>query len=295
MRILKYGLRSKNKNNNSNNNNNNSASFTDLNVLQNDCDGPPYDSGPMPIGERTSSTFASFNIFKKNKLKKLKSAPTSSSMVSLPKNHDFDPDSFDFNLKTFQKRSKKSETSAKPKNSTSYDPKTYEPKTYFKNNSETFKTSESHFKSPLQEKDSSATVKNDVSGCMDLSDREASNEDEGESDQSDDDDDRCVEDDTPNEDTSMGSLGDDTQITRKKRLANRKGTKPSIQSSTRSGVTTSSGCAVTSSMTNSGGVKSTKSQSHHSSGYSSAYSNSNYTSTGRHRASTCSTRKDVKS
>ena len=90
-----------------------------------------------------------------------------------------------------------------------------------------------------------------------------------------------------------GSLGEDKCLKKKRGKKGVNRGKPSIQSSTRSGITTSSGCQVSAS-SNGGAVKgTTKTQSHHSSGYSSAYSNSNYTSTGRHRASTCSTGKVV--
>jgi len=330
MRIFKYGS-SKNKTNNNNNNHaghHNSTSVTDLNA---DDDGPPYDSQPFPIGERTSST-SSWNIFKRNKLKKLKSAPpvgiqSSTSMISLPKNYDaknydqnqkfpknFDPKNFD--AKNFDQKMFDGKSGYEP---TNY----YDQNNNFKNtqNNQTFNSKQTYGKGgqhlPLQEKDSSATIKNENLDSVESvhvgSDREASDEESNEDDSNEDSnvdsnvDSNCLDDtpddtpndtpdDTPNEDTSMGSLGGgslgEDKCLKKKR--GKKGVnrgKPSIQSSTRSGITTSSGCQVSASSNGAagGGKGTTKTQSHHSSGYSSAYSNSNYTSTGRHRASTCST------
>merc|ERR1712066_1225882 len=76
---------------------------------------------------------------------------------------------------------------------------------------------------PLQEKDSSATIKNERIDNSDVEsvnvgsdDRHASDEESQEEDDDDDDEspdyEDCIEDDTPNEDTSMGSLGEEIKI-----------------------------------------------------------------------------------
>merc|ERR1712150_190669 len=184
-----------------------------------DTSGMPPQFQPISIGERTSSisSFASFNIFKRNKLKKLKSAPptgiqTSSSMISLPKDHNNNSNS----------SSSSSFLNFQPKNYSTL-PKNQNYKQHL----------------PLQEKDSSATIKNERIDNSDVEsvnvgsdDRHASDEESQEDDDDDSpDDEDCIEDDTPNEDTSMGSLGEENKIPKnkiKKRFQGNK--KPSIQS-----------------------------------------------------------------